>query len=214
VIELADALPEIKLAEELPLPLATVPPRTRFSTFAARVTTGTRSDIYSGITTAIGTLRGPLHGGANKAAMDMLGSFSSVDDADAKVHAMLSKKELIMGFGHRVYKGPYGDPRNTIMKRYSKQLNVNPNLFCISERVESIMADEKKMYPNADFYAASAYNQCGIPTCLFTPIFVFARTAGWTAHVLEQQRSNKLIRPLSKYVGSAQRNFVKIQSRL
>lgn len=184
------------------------------STFAARVTTGTQSDIYSGITTAIGTLRGPLHGGANEAAMDMLGSFSSVDDVDAKVHAMLAKKELIMGFGHRVYKGPNGDPRNTIMKRYSKQLNVNPKLFSISERIERIMADEKKMYPNADFYAASAYNQCGIPTCLLTPIFVFARTAGWTAHVIEQQRSNKLIRPLSKYVGPPQRNFVKIQSRL
>jgi 2-methylcitrate synthase len=184
------------------------------STFAARVTTGTQSDIYSGITTAIGTLRGPLHGGANEAAMDMLGSFKSVEDADEKVHAMLARKHLIMGFGHRVYKGPNSDPRNGIMKKFSKQLNVNPLLFAISERVEHIMATEKKMYPNADFYAASAYNQCGIPTCLFTPIFVFARTSGWTAHAIEQQRANKLIRPLSKYVGPSPRDFIKMQSRL
>ena len=184
------------------------------STFAARVTTGTQSDVYSAITTAIGTLRGPLHGGANEAAMDMLESFTSPDDADKKVHEMLSQKKLIMGFGHRVYKGPNGDPRNAIMKRYSKQLGVNPQLFEISERVEHILADEKKMYPNADFYAASAYNQCGIPTCLFTPIFVFARTAGWTAHVIEQQRNKKLIRPLSKYVGPPQKSFVRIESRL
>jgi 2-methylcitrate synthase len=184
------------------------------SCFAARVTAGTQSDIYSAITTAIGTLRGKLHGGANEAAMEMLGSFRSVDDAEIKVRQMLRDKKLIMGFGHRVYKGPNGDPRNTIMKRFSHILGVNPKLFQISERVEEIMASEKKMYPNADFYAASAYNQCGIPTCLFTPIFVFARTAGWTAHIVEQQRSNKLIRPLSKYIGPTQRNFVRIESRL
>lgn len=182
------------------------------STFAARVTTGTQSDIYSAITTAIGTLRGPLHGGANEAAMDMLASFKSVDDADSKIHQMLSKKQLVMGFGHRVYKN--GDPRNPIMKKYSKQLNVNPDLFRISERVEEILVTEKRMHPNADFYSASAYNQCGIPTCLFTPIFVFARTAGWTAHVIEQQKDNKLIRPLSKYIGPPQRPFVKIESRM
>jgi 2-methylcitrate synthase len=184
------------------------------STFAARVTTGTQSDFYSAITTAIGTLRGPLHGGANEAAMDMLGSFTSVEDADKKVHEMLANKTLIMGFGHRIYKGPNSDPRNTIMKKFSKILNVNPKLFAISERVEKIMADEKRMYPNADFYAASAYNQCGIPTPLFTPIFVFARTAGWAAHVIEQQRKNKLIRPSSKYVGPAPRDLIKMNSRL
>jgi 2-methylcitrate synthase len=182
------------------------------STFAARVTTGTRSDIYSAITTAIGTLRGPLHGGANEAAMDMLASFKSPEDAEKQVREMLSRKKLIWGFGHRVYRN--GDPRNPIMKKYSKLLNVNPTLFTISERLERILAAEKRMYPNADFYSASAYNQCGIPTCLFTPIFVFARTAGWTAHVIEQQRTNKLIRPLSKYTGPPQRDFIVIQSRL
>ncbi len=182
------------------------------STFAARVTTGTRSDIYSAITTAIGTLRGPLHGGANEAAMDLLNSFSSVQDADNKIHTMLSQKKLVMGFGHRVYKN--GDPRSPIMKKYSKQLNVDPKLFAISERAENILVTEKKMFPNADFYSASAYRQCGIPTCLFTPIFVFARTAGWTAHVIEQQKDNKLIRPTSKYVGPPHRDFVKIESRL
>jgi 2-methylcitrate synthase len=184
------------------------------STFAARVTASTQSDIYSAITSAIGTLRGPLHGGANEAAMDMLASFKSVEDADEKIHEALAQKKLIMGFGHRIYKGPNSDPRNIILKRYSKLLNVKPNLFAISERVERILAEEKKMYPNADFYAASAYNQCGIPTCLFTPIFVFARTAGWAAHVIEQQRANKLIRPSSKYIGPPTRQFVKIQSRL
>ena len=182
------------------------------STFAARVTTGTQSDIYSAITTAIGTLRGPLHGGANEAAMDMLASFKSVEDADKQIRGMLTRKELVMGFGHRVYKN--GDPRNPIMKKYSKLLNVNPTLFNISERVEEILVTEKKMFPNADFYSASAYNQCGIPTCLFTPIFVFARTAGWSAHVIEQQTNNKLIRPLSKYVGPSQKDFVKIESRM
>lgn len=182
------------------------------STFAARVTTGTQSDIYSAITTAIGTLRGPLHGGANEAAMDMLASFESVDDADKKIHEMFARKELVMGFGHRVYKN--GDPRNPIMKKYSKLLNVNPKLFKISERVEEVLSKEKKMFANADFYSASAYNQCGIPTCLFTPIFVFARTAGWTAHVIEQQKNNKLIRPLSKYIGPGQKEFIKIESRL
>jgi 2-methylcitrate synthase len=182
------------------------------STFAARVTTSTQSDIYSAITSAIGTLRGPLHGGANEAAMDMLASFKSVEDADKKIHDLLARRQLIMGFGHRVYKN--GDPRNPIMKKYSKLLNINPKLFAISERVESILATEKKMFPNADFYSASAYNQCGIPTCLFTPIFVFARTAGWSAHVIEQQRNNKLIRPSSQYVGPSQRQFVKLESRL
>jgi 2-methylcitrate synthase len=182
------------------------------STFAARVTTGTRSDIYSAITTAIGTLRGPLHGGANEAAMDLLDSFTSVEDADRKIRGMLTERKLIMGFGHRVYKK--GDPRNPIMKKYSRILNVDPKLFAISERVESILATEKRMFPNADFYSASAYRQCGIPTCLFTPIFVFARTAGWAAHVIEQQRDNKLIRPMSKYIGPQKREFVKIESRL
>ena len=182
------------------------------STFAARVTTSTQSDIFSAITTAIGTLRGPLHGGANEAAMDMLEGFQSVEDAEKKVHAMLASRVLIMGFGHRVYKN--GDPRSPILKKFSRQLNTKPTLFAISERVESILVKEKKMFPNADFYAASAYNQCGIPTCLFTPIFVFARTAGWTAHVIEQQKSNKLIRPLSKYVGPEPRGFVKMEARL
>ena len=184
------------------------------STFAARVTVSTQSDVFSALTTAIGTLRCPLHGGANEAAMDMLSTFTSVQDADKKVREMLSRKQLVMGFGHRVYKGPNSDPRNTILKNYSKLLNVNPQLFAISERVEKILAEEKHMYPNADFYAASAYNQCGIPTCLFTPIFVIARTAGWTAHIIEQQRTNKIIRPLSKYVGPQQRELVKLKSRL
>ena len=183
------------------------------STFAARVTTSTRSDVFSAISTAIGTLRGPLHGGANEAAMDLLEEFRSVEDAETKIRGMLARKELVMGFGHRVYKT--GDPRSPIMKKYSKALSKpGNNLYAISERVESILVNEKKMFPNADFYSASAYNQCGIPTKLFTPIFVFARTAGWAAHIIEQQSNNKLIRPLSKYVGPEPRAFIKIQARL
>jgi 2-methylcitrate synthase len=184
------------------------------STFAARITASTQSDIYSAITTAIGTLKGPLHGGANEKAMDFLDSLTSAAEAEQKVRSMWAKKELVMGFGHRVYKK--GDPRSDILKRYSKELNLNKKLFQISEKIESMMIEEKAIYPNADFYAASLYNQCGIPTNMFTPIFAIARTSGWSAHVIEQRKSNKIIRPMSKYVGPTPGilKVTQIQSRM
>jgi 2-methylcitrate synthase len=180
------------------------------SAFACRVTTSTLSDMYSAMTTAIGTLRGPLHGGANEMACYLLLGMKDVDDAEQQVRAMWKKKELIMGFGHRVYKK--GDPRNPIHKELAKELAAtsygNPTLYKVSERVETLMAQEKGMYPNADFYAASAYYQCSIPIPFFTPIFVIARTAGWGAHAKEQRADNRIIRPSSKYIGPDPRPFV------
>ncbi|EEQ99415.1 Citrate synthase, putative [Perkinsus marinus ATCC 50983] len=173
------------------------------STFAARVTTATLSDAYSAFTTAIGTLRGPLHGGANEATMELLSTFESPEDAEKKLHEMFTKKKLVMGFGHRIYKT--GDPRSPIMEECSRALSQKPGrtslLFNISKRVQEVLKAEKGMYPNADFYSASAYHYCGVPTPLFTPLFVFSRITGWTAHIVEQRANNKLIRPTSKYCG-------------
>jgi len=185
------------------------------STFAARVTASTQSDFYSAITSAIGTLRGNLHGGANEAAMEFLSQFSSVEQADTELRKIFAAKKLIMGFGHRVYKN--GDPRNAIIKGCSKLLSEQsfgkPDLYKISEHVEGVMLNEKKMHANLDFYAASAYHQCGIPTLFFTPIFVISRTSGWAAHIIEQRSNNKLIRPSSNYIGPEPRPFVAIKER-
>lgn len=178
------------------------------STFAARVTTATGSDFYSAICSAIGTLRGPLHGGANEEALKLIQQFNSVDAAEKGVRAMLAEKKLIMGFGHRVYKD--GDPRSDIIKMESKKLAEKINdhvVYPVSEVIEKLMRSEKKMFPNLDFYSASAYHFCGIPVELFTPIFVFARTAGWSAHIMEQRANNKLIRPLSDYIGPKPRHY-------
>jgi len=185
------------------------------STFAARVVGSTLSDTYSCITAAIGALRGPLHGGANEAVMHMLDDISSVEQGEQLVRGMLQKKQLIMGFGHRIYKN--GDPRNAIFKKLSYELSQTstgkPLLYKVSDRIETILEEEKKMYPNADFFAASAYHQAGIPTHLFTPLFVVARTAGWCAHIIEQLKGNKIIRPTSVYTGPAKRPFVPIDQR-
>jgi 2-methylcitrate synthase len=184
------------------------------STFAARVTAATLSDFYSAITSAIGTLRGPLHGGANEAAMDLIEQFIDPDDAEKKLMNMLSEKAKIMGFGHRVYKDC--DPRSDIIKIWSKKMGEETNhllLYEISERVEAVMRREKKLFPNLDFYSASAYHYCGIPTPLFTPVFVISRITGWAAHVFEQRADNRLIRPTSEYIGPEQRPFVSIESR-
>ena len=187
------------------------------STFASRVTTSTMSDVYSCICTAIGTLRGNLHGGANEAVMHFLEQLDLSDEkaATEMVNGKLSRKEVIMGFGHRIYKN--GDPRNAIFKDLSEQLSKRPegkpDLYHISTHIEGMMEDLKGMYANADFYAASAYHQVGIPTYLFTPLFVIARTSGWIAHIVEQRSQNKIIRPSSAYVGPAEKdlpqNFIK-----
>lgn len=184
------------------------------STFAARVTAATLSDFYSCITSAIGTLRGPLHGGANEAAMELIEKFTSPEDAEDKLMQMLTNREKIMGFGHRVYKDC--DPRSDIIKVWSKKLSLDRSdriLYDISERVETVMRREKKLFPNLDFYSASAYHFCGIPTALFTPIFVMSRITGWSAHVFEQRADNRLIRPGSEYTGPAPRAYISIEDR-
>lgn len=184
------------------------------SSFGARVTASTLTDFYSCICTAIGTLRGPLHGGANEAAMILLSKFPNTASAESGILEMLKKKELIMGFGHRVYRN--GDPRNPIIKEWSKKLSQeggNPTLFAVSQVVEDIVFREKKMHPNLDFYSASTYNQIGIPTNFFTPIFVISRTTGWAAHIIEQRSNNKLIRPSAIYTGPEPRPYVPIIER-
>jgi 2-methylcitrate synthase len=184
------------------------------STFAARVTASTGADFYSAICSAIGTLRGPLHGGANEQAMELIEKFGSPEDAQTHLHEMLQGKALIMGFGHRVYKT--SDPRSDVIKNWSKLLADSVGdkvLYPISERIEKVMWEEKRLFPNLDFYSASTYHFCGIPTNMFTPIFVFARTAGWAAHIIEQRQNNKLIRPLAEYIGPSPRPYVPVDQR-
>lgn len=184
------------------------------STFAARVTAATLSDFYSAITTAIGTLRGPLHGGANEAAMELIERFMSPDEAEKQLVVMLGGKAKIMGFGHRVYTDC--DPRSDIIKEWSKKLAQDQEsmvLYKVSERIEAVMRREKKLFPNLDFYSASAYHYCGVPTPLFTPIFVISRITGWSAHVFEQRADNRLIRPTSVYTGPAPRAYIAIDAR-
>lgn len=184
------------------------------STFTARVIAATLSDMYSAVTGAIGALRGPLHGGANEAAMELIEKFRTIGEAEAGVRSMLARKEKVMGFGHAVYK--LKDPRNAILKQWSKRLSVgaaDAHLFGVSEAIEKLMADEKRLFPNADFYCASAYHFVGIPTPLFTPLFAIARMSGWCAHIKEQRADNKLIRPAAEYIGPERQAFVPIEQR-
>jgi len=179
------------------------------STFSARVVTSTLSDIYSAVTAAIGALKGPLHGGANEAAMELILKFSSPEDAERGIMDMLSKKQKIMGFGHRVYKK--GDSRSYVMKHYSKDLAERKNqtkLFEIAEAIEKTVKVQKGLFPNADFYSAVAYYLMGVPIPLYTPIFVLSRMSGWSAHILEQQSDNRLIRPRALYHGPQQLDYV------
>jgi len=184
------------------------------STFTARVCASTLSDLYSCITAAIGSLRGPLHGGANEAAMAMIQQYASVDEAIADVHRKLAARELIMGFGHAVYK--VRDPRNAIIKKWSKKLSElydNNNLYEISNAIETVMKEEKNMFANADFFHATAYHFMRIPTHLFTPIFVMSRITGWAAHCFEQRADNRIIRPGAEYIGHADRDYVSMDLR-
>jgi 2-methylcitrate synthase len=184
------------------------------STFTARVAASTLTDMHSCITAAIGSLRGPLHGGANEAAMAMIEQYHSVEEAVADVRRKLAARELIMGFGHAVYR--VRDPRNAIIKEWSRQLSElkqSPLLFEISDAVERTMKEEKNMFANADFFHASAYNYMGIPTKLFTPIFVMSRITGWCAHVFEQRANNRIIRPGAEYIGPPEREYVSIDRR-
>ncbi|GAB5382600.1 MAG: 2-methylcitrate synthase [Aliiglaciecola sp.] len=184
------------------------------STFTARVCASTLSDMYSCITGAIGSLRGPLHGGANEAAMDMIQKFSSPEDAKIQMAQMLERKEKIMGFGHAIYRE--SDPRNVIIKAWSEKLAEefgDSSLYDISVACEEFMWDTKKLFCNADFFHASAYHFMGIPTKLFTPIFVCSRLTGWAAHVMEQRSNNRIIRPSADYTGQGPRSVVPISQR-
>jgi len=184
------------------------------STFNGRVAASTLTDIHSIICGAIGTLRGPLHGGANEAAMEMIEQWSSPDEAETAILDKLKNKELIMGFGHAVYKER--DPRNAIIKKWSEKLSQEVGdevLYPVSARVEAVMKREKGMFCNADFFHASAYNFMGIPTGLFTPIFVMSRVTGWAAHAFEQRANNRIIRPSAEYTGPDHRKVVPISER-
>jgi citrate synthase len=184
------------------------------STFTARVIASTLSDMYSAIAGAIGALRGPLHGGANEQVMKMLKEIREVDKVESFIKEKISRKELIMGFGHRVYKAE--DPRATHLRRLSRELGEragDTRWYDLSERIEKVVMEEKGLYPNVDFYAASVYYYLGIPIDLFTPVFAVSRVSGWTAHVREQLSNNKLIRPDSEYVGPKDQTYVPIDQR-
>ena len=185
------------------------------STFTTRTITSTLADFYSAVTGGIGALRGPLHGGANEAAMELIEKFPNPEEAEKGILQMLAKKEKIMGFGHRVYK--HCDPRSDVIKGWAAKLAEKDlkgqKLMAVAERIDAVMKREKKLFTNLDFYSAVSYHLCGIPTPLFTPIFVMARISGWAAHILEQRADNRLIRPTSEYIGEKVRSVPPIEKR-